>query len=481
MGNLFNLGSTDSEPLIKPGKFVEKEELYDIKKSKKYVVYVKRSDSISDNENFRGRLKARTCHNRRRTKSCGGTGARHYKCCKSRRRHIASDRNYDSSDEMSSEYEDECCCEDCYMSDESCVSHTKSHQIVCEYKKKRKKKREKCSKHVETKASGDSDSDVEKHSKRKGTTKKEPVQPIKGCTHDDEGNKPNSANTKTTKKRPQSAKTAALPKRKSKAQETQQTAMQLKANEIKEVSFAPIPDTKSPTIEEKASDVDTAVLEKTFVVEKKPDVGQNEENENNKEGQSFVMLGETEADSNTNENFKQLQENNTKSEIENADVDKKIEKEKVASPVVVDEKLGKKVEFDARTKPPESPSLIEKPVTDTTASNQKLQQESPKPAKQSFQVIDDSNESFSEKIDSQLSREDDSGFEPSPRSARSMRGKKYGSAIGTNLRRNMSSSKKGFVNSPYNYLFQEEKRKPGDRYAVNMSTVTKSIQKNTKR
>lgn len=474
--------------MIKPGKFVEKEELYDVKKSKKYVVYVKRSDSISDDEHFRGRMKARSCHHRRRTKSCSGAGTRRYKCCKSRRRHHTSERNYDSSDEMSSDFEEECCCSDCCMSDESSVSHTKSHQIVCEYKKKRKKKREKCSKHAEVKASGDSDTDVEKDSKRKGTTKKEPVQPIKGCTHDDEGSKPNSTNTKTTKKRPQSAKTAALPKRKSKGQETnaESSTVQPKAieNSTKEVSFAPIPDTKSPTIEEHTSDVDT-VSDGTYIVEKKSDISKNIEKDNSKDKQSFVMLDSEPDDKTTNESFIQVKDDNTKSETEDVEVVKKLEMEKVASPVAdrtSDEKVGKKVEFDTRTKP-ESPSNIDMPSDDVNPNTKKgQQQDSPKPAKQSFQVIDDSNESLSEKIDSQLSKEEDSGFEPSPRSARSMKGhKKYGSAISTNLRGNLCSSKKGFANSPYNYLFQEEKRKPGDRYAVNMSTVTKSIQKNTKR
>lgn len=443
--------------------------MYDIKKSKKYVVYVKRSDSISDDEHFRGRMKARSCHHRRRTKSCSGAGGRRYKCCKSRRRH---EKNYDSSDEMSSDFEEECMCSDCCLSDESSVSHTKSHQIVCEYKKKRKKKKDKCSKHAEVKASGDSDTDFEKDPKQKGSNKKEPVQPIKGCSHDDEGSKPNSANTKTTKKRPQSAKTATLPKRKTtKDKEGSQTVKTKDENAQKEVTFAVMPETKST--EEHVSDVDI-VSDGTFIVEKKSEEKKPIEKETPKEKQSFVMLDDEKPPASPKETTKSKED--TKTESDEPSETKKIEK--VSSSMIekttTDEKAPKKVEFEPNTKSPET--TPEKPLDQS-----KKQESSKTSAKQSFQVIDDSNESFSEKIDSTHSKEEDSGFEPSPRSTRSMRGrKKYGSAISTNVRGNLYS-KKGFSNSPYNYLFQDEKRKPGDKYAVNMSTVTKSIQKNTKR
>lgn len=469
-------GSTDSDQLIKPGKFIEKEEVYDIKKSKKYVVYVKRSDSISDDEHFRGRLKARSCgHHKRRTKSCSGLHQRKPKCCRGSKKFNLRDKNSESSDELSSDL-DETCCSDCCLSDESNISHTKSHQIVCEYKKKRKKKKEKCSKHLEPKPSGDSDTDLDKTDKRKG--KREPIAALKGCSHDEETNKTNSDTQSTTKKRPQSAKSSTLPKRKAKATEGDEKPKEINTKssvgetKIKEVTFAD----NLKKSEEKLN-LDYADTTNLNTVEEKsqetiPTIKQEKINEAELKS-SFVMLQ-------TNNDSKE----NVYQDISEISLSK--EKGSVKSESKLTVNINIKEVDTSLDQPKKEEKLVVVPLADTrdvvnpTEKPTKEIRES-KQVRQSFKVIDEESnidKTLKNKVEPQNSKEEDSGFEPSPRSLRQSR-KNYNSA-------NAYSEKNPYASKPFNpksYSFTHDgdKRKPGDKNAVNMKTVTKSIQKNMKR
>uniref|UniRef100_A0A6P4FCE5 Inversin n=1 Tax=Drosophila rhopaloa TaxID=1041015 RepID=A0A6P4FCE5_DRORH len=137
-GNPFH--ETNAADLVRPLKYVEKEELHDLRSSKKYVVYLKRSDSDNGNGNGKAddpvadcscseqtyrkeqRLK-HVCRRhkrrqlRRRTSSCGES--KHERCseiCRSKsnieiRRHKSRER-YASSSEWEEE-DDEDSCENC--------------------------------------------------------------------------------------------------------------------------------------------------------------------------------------------------------------------------------------------------------------------------------------------------------------------------------------------------------------------------------
>ncbi|XP_063706247.1 ankycorbin-like [Culicoides brevitarsis] len=204
-----------------------------------------------------------------------------------------------------------------------------------------------------------------------------------------------------------SAKTTTLPKRKSKAQEIE--------NESQDALLT----VDKPSNQEPISSAE------------------NHETENNteiwKEKQTDKEFSIKEVDTQA-----KLDDKDKKTEIE--DETKSAEKSEQKK---TDEKTNKKVEFDASTKHVESC---------VSADRSKLQNNLPKDAKHSFQVLDEIIKPVLENDVYQVSPEDDSGIEPSPKTIR--------------------SEKKNI---------KAEKRKPGDKYAVNMSTVTRSIQKNTKK
>ncbi|XP_002013059.2 uncharacterized protein LOC6587487 [Drosophila persimilis] len=138
-GNPFH--EANAADLVRPLKYVEKEEVEDLRSSKKYVVYLKRSDSDNGNGNGNGqeegdcscaeetyrkeqRLK-HVCRRhkrrqlRRRTSSCGES--KHEKCsdlCRSKsnieiRRRKSRERYASSSDWEAEEEDDEDSCENC--------------------------------------------------------------------------------------------------------------------------------------------------------------------------------------------------------------------------------------------------------------------------------------------------------------------------------------------------------------------------------
>ncbi|XP_017082804.2 LOW QUALITY PROTEIN: inversin [Drosophila eugracilis] len=139
-GNPFH--ETNATDMVRPLKYVEKEELHDLRSSKKYVVYLKRSDSDNGNGNENGkddpdgdcscseqtyRKEQRMRHVcrrhkrrqlRRRTSSCGES--KHERCseiCRSKSnieiRRRKSRERYASSSEWEEEEDDEDSCENC--------------------------------------------------------------------------------------------------------------------------------------------------------------------------------------------------------------------------------------------------------------------------------------------------------------------------------------------------------------------------------
>ncbi|KAH8326504.1 hypothetical protein KR067_009280 [Drosophila pandora] len=136
-GNPFH--ETNAADLVRPLKYVEKEELHDLRSSKKYVVYLKRSDSDNGNANgdpeaecscseqtYRKEQRLRhVCRRhkrrqlRRRTSSCGES--KHERCseiCRSKSnieiRRRKSRERYSSSTEWEEEEDDgEDSCENC--------------------------------------------------------------------------------------------------------------------------------------------------------------------------------------------------------------------------------------------------------------------------------------------------------------------------------------------------------------------------------
>ncbi|XP_017041878.1 uncharacterized protein LOC108088543 [Drosophila ficusphila] len=138
VGNPFH--ETNATDLVRPLKYVEKEELHDLRSSKKYVVYLKRSDSDNGNGNGNGRdpdggcscseqtyrkeqqlkhvcRKHKRRQLRRRTSSCGES--KHERCseiCRSKSnieiRRRKSRERYASSSEWEEDDEDSCenCC-----------------------------------------------------------------------------------------------------------------------------------------------------------------------------------------------------------------------------------------------------------------------------------------------------------------------------------------------------------------------------------
>ncbi|KAH8251733.1 hypothetical protein KR038_005554 [Drosophila bunnanda] len=145
-GNPFH--ETNAADLVRPLKYVEKEELHDLRSSKKYVVYLKRSDSDNGNENGNGnghgqendpeadcscseqtyRKEQRMKHVcrrhkrrqlRRRTSSCGES--KHERCseiCRSKsnieiRRRKSRERYASSSEWEEDGEDDEDSCENC--------------------------------------------------------------------------------------------------------------------------------------------------------------------------------------------------------------------------------------------------------------------------------------------------------------------------------------------------------------------------------
>ncbi|XP_016950442.1 uncharacterized protein LOC108024824 [Drosophila biarmipes] len=141
-GNPFH--ETNATDMVRPLKYVEKEELHDLRSSKKYVVYLKRSDSDNGNGNGNGKVddidpgdcscseqtyrkEQRTRHVcrrhkrrqlRRRTSSCGES--KHERCseiCRSKSnieiRRRKSRERYASSSEWEEEDDEEDSCENC--------------------------------------------------------------------------------------------------------------------------------------------------------------------------------------------------------------------------------------------------------------------------------------------------------------------------------------------------------------------------------
>jgi len=141
-GNPFH--ETNATDMVRPLKYVEKEELHDLRSSKKYVVYLKRSDSDNGNGNGNGktddpepgdcscseqtyRKEQRMRHVcrrhkrrqlRRRTSSCGES--KHERCseiCRSKSnieiRRKKSRERYASSSEWEEEDDEEDSCENC--------------------------------------------------------------------------------------------------------------------------------------------------------------------------------------------------------------------------------------------------------------------------------------------------------------------------------------------------------------------------------
>lgn len=82
-------------------------------------------------------------------------------------------------------------------------------------------------------------------------------------------------------------------------------------------------------------------------------------------------------------------------------------------------------------------------------------------------------------LNKQQSKDQDSGFEPSPRAMRSMKTASSARAIYTaNL---PERPRVGDVVDSRSYSSRFEQRKPGDKHAVNMSTVSQTLQRNIRR
>ncbi|XP_036673554.3 uncharacterized protein [Drosophila suzukii] len=142
VGNPFH--ETNATDMVRPLKYVEKEELHDLRSSKKYVVYLKRSDSDNGNGNGNGKAEEpdpgdcscseqtyrkeqrmrHVCRRhkrrqlRRRTSSCGES--KHERCseiCRSKSnieiRRRKSRERYASSSEWEEEDDEEDSCENC--------------------------------------------------------------------------------------------------------------------------------------------------------------------------------------------------------------------------------------------------------------------------------------------------------------------------------------------------------------------------------
>ncbi|XP_068155259.1 LOW QUALITY PROTEIN: uncharacterized protein [Drosophila tropicalis] len=153
-GNPFH--EKNANDLVRPLKYVEKEELHDLRSSKKYVVYLKRSDSDNAEENGAGDDGNCSCseqmyrreqrmehicrrhkrrHVRRRTSSCGES--KHKKCseiCRSKSnieiRRRKSKERYASTSEYDDEDDDRDGDEEGEDSCENCCYHKREKQRV---------------------------------------------------------------------------------------------------------------------------------------------------------------------------------------------------------------------------------------------------------------------------------------------------------------------------------------------------------------
>ncbi|XP_033234294.1 uncharacterized protein [Drosophila pseudoobscura] len=212
-GNPFH--EANAADLVRPLKYVEKEEVQDLRSSKKYVVYLKRSDSDNGNGNGNGqeegdcscaeetyrkeqRLK-HVCRRhkrrqlRRRTSSCGES--KHEKCsdlCRSNsnieiRRRKSRERYASSSDWGAEEEDDEDSCENC------CYHKRRKERVVS-------RKRSTSSRRSKEQHDSDADDGSEDN--------KSNASPVKGSRKQIEVNGENIAReqgTGSAKDRPQSA------------------------------------------------------------------------------------------------------------------------------------------------------------------------------------------------------------------------------------------------------------------------------------
>ncbi|KAH8306439.1 hypothetical protein KR018_011520 [Drosophila ironensis] len=184
-GNPFH--ETNAADLVRPLKYVEKEELHDLRSSKKYVVYLKRSDSDLGNGNghdpegdcscseqtYRKEQRVRhVCRRhkrrqlRRRTNSCGES--KHERCselCRSKsnieiRRRKSRERYASSSDwEEEGDEGDEDSCENC------CYHKRQKERVVARKRSTPSKK---------SKGRRDSDEDEERNHTAHSSPEKEP-------------------------------------------------------------------------------------------------------------------------------------------------------------------------------------------------------------------------------------------------------------------------------------------------------------------
>ncbi|KAH8268491.1 hypothetical protein KR026_007811 [Drosophila bipectinata] len=206
-GNPFH--ETNAADLVRPLKYVEKEELHDLRSSKKYVVYLKRSDSDNGNANgdpeadcscseqtYRKEQRLRhVCRRhkrrqlRRRTSSCGES--KHERCseiCRSKSnieiRRRKSRERYASSTEWEEE-EDDADEDSC----ENCCYHKRQKERVVSRKRSTSSRK--------SKDRPDSDADEERNHTAHSSPEKEARKPLTANG--------DLANQSNVKERPQSA------------------------------------------------------------------------------------------------------------------------------------------------------------------------------------------------------------------------------------------------------------------------------------
>nr|NP_001247333.1 uncharacterized protein Dmel_CG42534, isoform D [Drosophila melanogaster]AFH06650.1 uncharacterized protein Dmel_CG42534, isoform D [Drosophila melanogaster] len=211
-GNPFH--ETNATDMVRPLKYVEKEELHDLRSSKKYVVYLKRSDSDNGNENGKADVGDGDCscseqtyrkeqrlrhvcrrHKRRqlrrRTSSCGES--KHERCseiCRSKSnieiRRRKSRERYASSSEWEEESAEDSC--------ENCCYHKRQKDRVVNRKRSTSSRK--------SKNRDSSDPDEKNHSENHSSPEKGSRKPL-AVNGDHQAD--NGKDQTSTKERPPSA------------------------------------------------------------------------------------------------------------------------------------------------------------------------------------------------------------------------------------------------------------------------------------